>query len=65
MPGAVIDEDAVIKYAIVGASAHIKKGAKVGEDLDGPDAGGEWQIALIGPDKTVGENAVVKKGEML
>jgi glucose-1-phosphate adenylyltransferase len=63
MPGAVIDENAVIKYAIVGAGAHIEKGARVGEDLSGPDAGGEWEIALIGPDKVIGENAVVKKGE--
>jgi glucose-1-phosphate adenylyltransferase len=65
MPGAVIDENVVIKYAIIGAGAHIERGARVGEDLNGPGADGEWEIALIGPDKVVGENAVVKKGEMV
>jgi glucose-1-phosphate adenylyltransferase len=65
MPGAVVDGDAVIKYAIVGAGAHIKKGAQVGEDLSGPGADGEWEIALIGPDKIIEKNAVIKKGEMV
>ncbi|MDR2091552.1 MAG: glucose-1-phosphate adenylyltransferase [Clostridiales bacterium] len=65
MPGAVIDENAVVKYAIVGAGAHIKKNAAAGEDLNGPNGKGEWEIALIGPDKTVEAGAVVKKGEMV
>ena len=64
MPGAVIEEGADVRYAIVGWEAVIKKGAKVGETLP-PSKPGEWEIAVVGPNVTIAENGIVKKGEMI
>lgn len=52
MPGAVVEDDAVVEYAIVGWDAKVGKGARVGE-INTPHAAGEWEIAVVGPEVTV------------
>ena len=63
MPGAVVEDDAVVEYAIVGWAAKVGKGAHVGE-INTPHAAGEWEIAVVGPEVTVKAGAVIKAGEM-
>lgn len=63
MPGAVVEDDAVVEYAIVGWDAKVGKGAHVGE-INTPHAAGEWGIAVVGPEVTVKAGAVIKAGEM-
>ncbi len=63
MPGAVVEDDAVVEYAIVGWDAKVGKGAHVGE-INAPHASGEWEIAVVGPEVTVKAGAVIKAGEM-
>lgn len=63
MPGAVVEDDAVVEYAIVGWNAKVGKGAHVGE-INTPHAAGEWEIAVVGPEVTVKAGAVIKAGEM-
>lgn len=63
MPGAVVEDDAVVEYAIVGWDAKVGKGAHVGE-INTPHAAGEWEIAVVGPEVTVKAGAVIKAGEM-
>ena len=62
MPGAVVDKGAVVQYAIVAEGAHIRAGAKVGNTPD--EAGDNWGVAVVGPDVTVGKNAIVAAKEM-
>lgn len=63
MPGAVVEDDAVVEYAIVGWDAKVGKGAHVGA-INAPHASGEWEIAVVGPEVTVKAGAVIKAGEM-
>ena len=63
MPGAVVEDDAVVEYAIVGWDAKVGKSAHVGE-INAPHASGEWEIAVVGPEVTVKAGAVIKAGEM-
>ena len=62
MPGAVVDKGAVVQYAIVAEGAHIRAGAKIGNTPD--EAGDNWGVAVVGPDVTVGKNAIVAAKEM-
>ncbi|MDD3242091.1 MAG: glucose-1-phosphate adenylyltransferase [Eubacteriales bacterium] len=61
MPDAVIGEDAVVEYAIVGENAKVGAKAVIG----GPPRQGDPQIAVVGPDITVEDCAIVKPGEMM
>lgn len=62
MPGAVVDKGAVVQYAIVAEGAHIRAGAKIGNTPD--EAGDNWGVAVVGPDVTIGKNAIVAAKEM-
>lgn len=65
MPGARIEEGAVVQYAIVSENAVIGKNAIVGsrpEEIKNKD---EWGIAVIGSNKKIGSNAVVKAKTMV
>ena len=70
LPNTVIGEGAVVEYAIIGQETVIGENAKVGCSKEeamatvepGPMAG---YMAVIGDEITVGENQIVKAGEML
>ena len=62
MPGAVVEKDAVVRFAILGENAHVCAGAQVGSEPDGTE---EWGVATCGPDITVGPGAVVAPNAML
>ena len=62
MPGARVDEGAVLRFAIVGEDARIGAGAQVGA---GPDGSEGWGVATVGPGVAVGAGAVVPPGAML
>ena len=62
MPGAVIEKDAVVEYAIVGENVRVCAGAHVGTEPDGTDA---WGVATCGPDITIREGAVVPAAAMI
>ena len=62
MPGAVVEAGAEVRFAILGENACVKSGAKVGTAPDGTEG---WGVATVGPDVTVGRDAVVAAGAML
>ncbi len=64
MPGAVIEDGADVRYAIVGWNARIGKNAMVGETLE-PCKPGEWKIAVIAPNYNLPADAVVGPNEMI
>ena len=64
MPGAVIEDGADIRYAIIGWDAHIGKNAMVGETLE-PCKPGEWKIAVVAPNYDLPADAVVGPNEMI
>ena len=64
MPGAVIEDGADVRYAIIGWNAHIGKNAMVGETLE-PCKPGEWKIAVVAPNYDLPADAVVGPNEMI
>ncbi len=64
MPGAVIEDGADIRYAIIGWNATIGKNAMVGETLE-PCKPGEWKIAVVAPNYNLPADAVVGPNEMI
>jgi NDP-sugar pyrophosphorylase family protein len=58
MEDVTIGEGATVEYSIIDARVQIGKGAKVG----GPRGG---EIAVIGADITVEDNAVIEPGAMV
>ncbi len=65
MPGTRIEEGAVVQYAIISENVIIGKNAVVGarpEDIQDKD---EWGIAVIGDNKTIGENTVIPPKAMI
>lgn len=64
MPGAVIGPGAVVKYSIVGENAVVEAGAHIG---NGPEEVpvDDWGVTVIGPDLTVGKQAVVPAAKMV
>ncbi len=64
MPNAVIGENARISHAIVGWGTKVGNNSVIGAPQDGP-CGGEWKIAVVGPDMDLERNSVVKEGEMI
>ena len=62
MPGAVIEDGAVVEYAIIGENTRIRKGAHVGAPPDGTD---DWGVATCGPDIEINEGASVPFGAMI
>lgn len=64
MPGAVVEEGAEVYYSIVGWDARIGAGAKIGSVQTAP-VGGEWQIAVVGPEVVIPAGGVVAANEMV
>ena len=64
MPGAVIEDGADVRYAIIGWNATIGKNAMVGETLE-PCKPGEWKIAVVAPNDNVPAEEVVGPNEMI
>lgn len=64
MPGAVIEDGADVRYAIIGWNATIGKNAMVGETLE-PCKPGEWKIAVVAPNYNLPAEAVVGPNEMI
>lgn len=64
MPGAEVEAGAVVQYAIVGGSAHIGKNAVIGEMQEKPE-GGDWKIAVVGPNVEINEGEIVSAGAMI
>lgn len=64
MPDAHISAGAIIDHAIVGWGAKIGKNSVIGEPQDASD-GGEWSIAVVGPDGVYDDGLIVKAGEMV
>lgn len=64
MPGAVIETGARVYYSIVGSDSVVKAGAVVGAQQKAP-VGGEWQIAVVGPNVEIEEGGIVEPAEMI
>lgn len=62
MPGSVVEDGAVLEYAIVGERTRICAGVVVG---NGPDGSEDWGVATCGPDIVIKAGAVVPAGAML
>ena len=63
MPNAEIGENVRVCHSIVGWKTKIGNNCVIGAPQDGPD-GGEWNIAVVGPELVLPKNSVVKEGEM-
>ncbi|MCQ2409269.1 MAG: glucose-1-phosphate adenylyltransferase [Clostridia bacterium] len=64
MPGAVIEDGADIRYAIIGWNAVVGKNAIIGETLPASKPG-EWKIAVVGPNYTVKEGEIIAADQMV
>ena len=64
MPGAVIEDGADVRYAIIGWDAKIGKNAIVGETLE-ECRPGEWKISVVAPKYELEDGATVKANEMI
>lgn len=62
MPGAVVEDGAEVKYAIIGENTKVRAGAKVGTEPDGSES---WNVATCGPGIEIGAGAVIKAGAMI
>ena len=60
--GAVVEDGAVVEYAIVGEKTVIRRNAHVGS---APDDSDKWGIATCGPNIEIKEGAVVPAGAMI
>ena len=65
MPGAKICSGASVQYAIVGEGAVIEPGAKVGERPEKMADLAQWGVAVVGPGRRVGKNALVEPKAMI
>ncbi len=64
MPGAVIKSGAKVRYSIIAENATVEEGAVIGADpRDAQD--GEWGIAVVGDNLTVGKNAKISPSKMI
>ncbi len=63
MPNSYIGANSRICHAIVGWSAEIGENCVIGAPQKAP-VGGEWNIAVVGPEVKLERNSVVKEGEM-
>lgn len=64
MPGAVIGPGAVVKYAIIGENSVVEAGTHVGSNPEEVPVD-DWGVAVIGPDLTIGKQAVVPAAKMV
>ena len=62
MPGAVVEEGAVVEYAIIGENTVVRAGAHVGSAPDGSEG---WGVATCGPDIEIKSGAEVPAGAMI
>ena len=63
MPNAVIGKRSEIRYAIIGEDATVEPNARIGDDPEFYDKK-TWGIAVVGKDKVVGRNTVMKPKEV-
>jgi len=64
MPNTVIKAGAVVNYAIVGENTVVEEGAVVGEKPE-EYQGEKWGVAVVGHNKIIEANRVVKANEIL
>ena len=62
MPGAVIEDGAVVEYAIIGENTVVHSAAHIGAPPDGTDA---WGVATCGPNIEIRGSASVPAGAMI
>lgn len=65
MPGAKIKKGAVVQYAIIAENTTIEEDAVVGLYPEEIDEKGEWGIAVIGSDLTIGKGAKIAPKAMI
>ena len=63
MPNSYNGENSRSCHDIVGWSAEIGENCVIGAQQKAP-VGGEWNIAVVGPEVKLERNSVVKEGEM-
>lgn len=65
MPGAKIKKGAVVQYAIIAENTTIEEDAVVGLYPEETDEKGEWGIAVVGSDLTIGKGANIAPKAMI
>ena len=63
MPNAVIGKRSEIRYAIIGEDSRVEPNARIGDDPEFYDKK-SWGIAVVGKDKVVEQNTVMKPREV-
>ena len=64
MPNTVVKSGSVISYAIVGEGCTVEGGAVIGQKPE-EYRGTDWGIAVVGHDKTIPSDAVIRPGEVI
>ena len=65
MPGSVIEEGAIVQYAIISENVTVKSGAVIGQRPEDMENIEDWGVAVVGDGVTVSSNAVVAPKEMI
>ncbi len=65
MPGARIEEGAVVQYAIVGENSVVGKNSVVGERPEAMENKDDWGVAVIGPGCTIAPSTIVPPKAMI
>ena len=65
MPGTVVEEGALIQYAIVAENAIIEKDAVIGERPELVDDIERWGVTVIASGARIGKGAAIKAKEMV
>ncbi len=65
LPGARVKKGAKVMYSIIAGNSVVEEGACIGGSPEDSESIDDWGIAVVGPNLTVGKNAVIKANAMI
>ncbi|MBQ3413212.1 MAG: glucose-1-phosphate adenylyltransferase [Oscillospiraceae bacterium] len=65
LPGARVKKGAKVMYSIIAGNSVVEEGACIGGTPEDSESIDDWGIAVVGPNLTVGKNAVIKANAMI
>ena len=65
LPGARVKKGAKVTYSIIAGNSVVEEGACIGGSPEDSESIDDWGIAVVGPNLTVGKNAVIKANAMI
>ena len=65
LPGARVKKGAKVMYSIIAGNSVVEEGACIGGSPEDSESIDDWGIAVVGPNLTVGKNAMIKANAMI